>query len=105
MQPMIVLTILLCSLILGMLLTILSIKIGYYFKIIDFPNQRKVHRSPIPRTGGIGVFGSFFIIVLFILLFTNLNKNLEMIFFLLSGLLIFLLGLLDDKYNLSAKKK
>ena len=30
--------------------------IANYFKIIDFPNERKIHKDPTPLTGGISYF-------------------------------------------------
>ena len=37
----------------------ISKKIAEYLEIYDIPNERKVHKKPIPLLGGIGIFLSF----------------------------------------------
>ena len=34
-------------------------KVAVYINAIDVPNQRKVHRVPIPRLGGLGIYLGF----------------------------------------------
>jgi len=44
---------------LALLLTPLVSKIGWRLGIVDHPDQaRKVHKSPIPRLGGVVIFAS-----------------------------------------------
>jgi len=30
-------------------------------KLVDMPDERKIHTDPIPRFGGIGIFAGFFV--------------------------------------------
>ncbi len=64
---------------------------GKRFNILDKPGQRKIHKKPIPLTGGEAVFLSFGIAFL---LLGNLSK--EIIGIVLFGLIFILFGLLDD---------
>jgi UDP-GlcNAc:undecaprenyl-phosphate GlcNAc-1-phosphate transferase len=68
----------------------------------DEPGERKIHQTPIPRLGGVamgmGFFGAFALLVLFSWHYPHGNGLLGL---LVGGGLFFLLGLLDDLYNLS----
>ncbi len=66
-------------------------KIGKNLKIVDYPNEeRKIHKYPIPRTGGIGIALSI------ILTFYFLPRE-KLIYYLLPFSLSFLaIGFLDD---------
>jgi UDP-GlcNAc:undecaprenyl-phosphate/decaprenyl-phosphate GlcNAc-1-phosphate transferase len=73
---------------------------------VDIPNDRKVHKLPIPRLGGVAIWLctllTFGILVLLNWKYPHGN-GLSGI--LVGGSLIFLLGLVDDLYNLSPKFK
>jgi UDP-GlcNAc:undecaprenyl-phosphate GlcNAc-1-phosphate transferase len=73
----------------------LAIKIGEKY-ILDKPDYRKIHTNPKPRSGGIAVFLTLFILSFF-------NKDVRSIIIPLS--IIFTVGILDDIYCLSAKLK
>jgi UDP-GlcNAc:undecaprenyl-phosphate GlcNAc-1-phosphate transferase len=81
------------------------------FNIFDSPNKiRKFHKNKTPITGGLIVFFNIFFFSIFYLAdsfkdFTLFEDKFEFIIFLLSSLLIFCVGLLDDKYDISANKK
>ncbi|MDZ7798077.1 MAG: MraY family glycosyltransferase [Patescibacteria group bacterium] len=83
-------------------------KIAKGKKIIDRPQEapeRKVQKKPIPLLGGLAIFFSFFLTILF---FKNLiiteNIQPKYIWGLLAASgLIMLGGYLDDKYSLKAK--
>ena len=36
------------------------IKIAHHVNALDMPNERKVHKEPIPRMGGLAIFIGFF---------------------------------------------
>ena len=72
------------------------------FKLIDYPDIRKIHGKGIPVVGGIAIFLTF-ILYVFILFGSSIFS--EYIYFFLSILFIFLLGLFDDMRGLSAHKK
>ena len=76
------------------------LKIANLFKIIDFPNEkRKIHRVPTPKTASYSV-AIFFIVILIINLFYEIFEQ-SFYGVLIGPLLIFIIGFLDDKYNLS----
>lgn len=75
----------------------LSIKLAFAIGAVDNPNQRKVHVRTMPRLGGLGIFAGF---MLGILLLPDLPSAFKGIIY--GGLAIFLVGLLDDIYKLSA---
>jgi len=75
-------------------------------KVVDVPNsERKIHKKPIPLLGGLAIFFSFNLVVLFYALYTKdliggtiFLKN---IFGIMIGTLFLAVGgFLDDKYNL-----
>ena len=79
--------------------------IGFFFKILDKPdNERKVHKGTIPAIGGLIIF-PFLVINLFLSYdqgFANL-KSFCLYFFFLSYFFYF--GFLDDKFELNAQVK
>ena len=59
-------------------------------KLFDVPDERKIHKVPVPSLGGVGIFGGFLLASLFPFpLFKTLNFNIS----LRLPLLYFLLGL------------
>lgn len=90
---------------LSLLMTPLAIKIGLKFKLIDVPDERKVHKKIMPRSGGISVFLTFLITYLFLEIVFDPFTNPIFVHFLICCALIFTLGLMDDKFNLPAKMK
>ncbi len=81
-------------------LTIFMINAGKKLDFNDYPSKRKVHQRPIPVTGGIAVFTGFFVAIARNMVFTDQVKGI-----LIGSTIIFFLGLLDDKYNLSSLVK
>ncbi|MBQ7704236.1 MAG: undecaprenyl/decaprenyl-phosphate alpha-N-acetylglucosaminyl 1-phosphate transferase [Selenomonadaceae bacterium] len=74
---------------------------------VDEPDARKVHTYPIPRIGGVGIYLAFLISLIAVELIAHLGReNLyEIRGLLISGTLMFLVGLIDDYKNLPAKVK
>ncbi len=74
---------------------------------MDAPNARKVHKKPVPRIGGLGIYAGFMAAIIFFAAHFNLNDELinETVGLVLSGSLIVALGLVDDYKNLPAKLK
>ena len=89
------------------ILTPTVIKLAVRTGAVDKPDARKVHKAPIPRIGGLGIYISFMIATLFSVMSSNLDGESmhEIIGLLVSGSLIFLLGIVDDYKNLPAKVK
>ncbi len=76
--------------------------IANYFKIIDVPNERKIHKDPTPLTGGISYFLT--ILILLIYIFFKNQLNIEKLISLISIYTIFFfIGFFDDIKSLSAK--
>lgn len=73
-------------------------KIAIRFKILDYPNERKIHRQPIPLLGGLAIYLAFVITVV-----RNLNFSRELWGVVFGGTIVFLFGLVDDLRGLSAK--
>lgn len=74
---------------------------------LDMPDARKVHKKPIPRIGGIGIYAAFIISMVLIRMFAELTGELlwGVSGLILSGTLIMLVGVIDDYRNLPAKVK
>lgn len=67
-------------------------KVAIFLHILDVPNEkRKIHKTPVPLLGGIGIFLAF---LLGYMLFAP--KDNLMLSILISSFLIMLLGLFDD---------
>src|SRR5947207_2847179 len=71
-------------------------------KLFDVPDERKIHKVPVPSLGGVGIFGGF---LLASLLSISSKQNSEFQYFFASAVIIFFLGLKDDLVVLSASKK
>ena len=75
-------------------------RVAYLCNIFDKPDERKRHKVPIPRIGGVIVFVSFLIAILsFIPIDTESQR------FLGAATLLFILGFKDDMTGANSKKK
>lgn len=73
---------------------------------IDLPDPRKIHHNPIPRGGGIAVIISFFCgLFAYTYWFAPDDSMQRMLYLLYPSLLIFVIGILDDRFMLSALLK
>ena len=74
---------------------------------VDKPDARKVHKKPIPRIGGVGIYLAFTLSIIFITAISNFEGETlnEIIGLVVSGSLMFLVGIIDDYKNLPAKVK
>lgn len=70
---------------------------GYY----DAPGERKIHKHPIPRLGGIAIFFGFMASVLIVSLYSKFSFDNTFTAVLVGASMIFTLGLIDDLKNLS----
>ncbi len=78
-----------------------------YGQIIDTPNQRSSHVRPLPRSGGVSIVLTFLLGMGFIIGFadiTLINKK-YMWGFVVSGMIIAVISLLDDMQGKSANFK
>ena len=75
--------------------------LAYRIGAIDVPkDDRRMHDQPIPRLGGLAIFGGF---ILSVLLFVEITVQLRGI--LIGSLMIIFLGVFDDIYALPALPK
>ncbi len=99
----------------------ICIKVSYRFDMLDYPQGRKAHLRPMPFLGGAAVFVSFWSVVfagvfaaqnflpgsakiaLLLSSVRSVSDKLSGIF--LGGLVIFLVGLYDDKFSWTPLRK
>lgn len=75
-------------------------KIAIHIGALDIPNERKVHTTPIPRLGGLGIF---FGLLVGYMLFGEPSELMNSI--LIAGFIIVITGLIDDIKPLKASTK
>jgi len=103
-----------CGFLVALVITVLlvpvvrrhAIQAGYY----DAPGERKIHKSPIPRLGGIAIWLGFMLTLAVVAVLnpgfmksSALSTTLPGV--LSGGAMIFFLGLLDDLFTLSPYPK
>lgn len=90
----------LAALAVSALLVVILKRVSPALALVDHPDRRKQHDGVIPLCGGIAIFATFTIVMLL----RESSAPLPLNFWV--GLLITLLiGVLDDRYNLSAVKR
>ena len=75
-------------------------RVALRFQVVDRPNQRKVHRVPVPYLGGVAIYLGFLAALLVIQPFSH--RLLVLVF---GSTLVLLLGVADDLWDLPAKAK
>ena len=75
-------------------------KIAEFIGAMDIPNERKVHKNPIPRMGGLGIYGGF---LLGYMLFGQHSVQMNAI--LIGSFIILVTGIFDDIKPVPAKYK
>lgn len=81
--------------------------LGFLTDIVDHPGDRRSHREPVPRTGGMAIFISFFC-ALFILESFVLSMELPWQWLMIligAGMIILALGVGDDRFGIHAENK
>ncbi|MBW5468734.1 undecaprenyl/decaprenyl-phosphate alpha-N-acetylglucosaminyl 1-phosphate transferase [Brevibacillus sp. M2.1A] len=76
----------------------LAVKVG----AVDAPNQRKVHTRIMPRMGGLAIYIGY--LVAFFLFVPHTTMS-EMLGIFIGSTIVMVVGMLDDKYQLSPKWK
>ncbi len=112
--------VLLTAFALSLLLTPLAAKLGHRLDLVDRPGGRRKHRGVIPRTGGLAIFGAFFVTVAFVTLVslalpiwlpatqpwfpprTDIHEMRRLLALLAGSIFCAGAGLLDDRFELSA---
>lgn len=97
------------GMIIAFLLCIFIIPIVIYysekFNVIDIPDERKIHKGKTSRLGGIGIWFSVMLTFLTLIILSYYPKGLGLSGIIVGGSLMFMLGLVDDLFNLNAKFK
>jgi UDP-GlcNAc:undecaprenyl-phosphate GlcNAc-1-phosphate transferase len=75
-------------------------RVGKKQNMVDIPGHRKIHEEAIPNLGGIVIFFGFLLSLLFVIQIEGQFRAL-----LIGGVIILLLGVVDDIANLSPKHK
>lgn len=88
------------SLLSAFILTPLMSFLGRKFRILDIPNERKVHKDPTPLLGGLAIYIAFATSVVL-----NFHFSKEMKGVAIGGTLVLLMGLVDDFRKLPATVK
>lgn len=91
--------------IIGLFLVPLVIAYSEKKGLMDKPNERKLHSHPIPRLGGVAIWICTILSFLALILLSYYPYRSLLSGLLLGSSLMFLLGLIDDIYCLSAKFK
>ena len=91
--------------IIGLFLVPLIISFSEKQGLLDKPNERKIHSHPIPRLGGVAIWICTILSFLALILLSYYPHRSLLSGLLLGSSLMFLLGLIDDIYCLSAKFK
>ncbi len=73
--------------------------------LVDLPNERKIHKIPVSRLGGVAIWASTMLTFLSLIFLSYYPYGSLLSGILLGSSLMFLLGLVDDVYNLDAKFK
>ncbi len=81
----------------SLLLTYLSIIVLKRLKLMDVPDERKIHKTPVPRMGGIAVYIGFVLPMMAIMEFTHPQEGI-----IIGSGLALAIGLLDDVWRLNA---
>ncbi|HSR88897.1 MAG TPA: MraY family glycosyltransferase [Candidatus Udaeobacter sp.] len=107
-MPIIFLKIFIITLALAVVFTLIIKSIAIYFQVFDFPDgNRKTHSRPMPLLGGVAIFVTFWLVAGY-LLFSYQIYGLEllakkMIGVFLASLILVVMGVIDDKKQLSPK--
>lgn len=92
--------ILLITIISSYLLTFLAKRIAIHVGAMDVPNERKVHKVPMPRCGGLAIFGAFLIGYMI-----YGKPTTQMLSILIGSFIIVMTGFIDDIKPIRARTK
>lgn len=89
----------------GVFLVPLVISFSKKEGLVDLPGERKIHKTPVSRLGGVAIWLSTMLTFLSLVFLSYYPSGSLLSGILLGSSLMFLLGLMDDLYNLNAKFK
>ncbi len=88
------------SFLVSLILVPLCKKVAIHVNALDIPNERKVHKSPMPRLGGLAIYLSFLIGYM---LYGQITT--QMLSIVIASFVIILFGFVDDINPLKARYK
>ena len=88
------------SFIVSLILVPICKKVAIHIGAMDVPNERKVHKKPMPRLGGLAIYLSFLICYM---LFGQMT--IQMLSIIIASFVIILFGIVDDINPLKARFK
>jgi UDP-GlcNAc:undecaprenyl-phosphate GlcNAc-1-phosphate transferase len=91
---------LLFAFLLSFLLTPLTRLISIKLKILDVPDERKIHEKPVPLLGGLAIYISYVVTI-----FLNFSFSIELKAVVIGGTIILVIGLIDDIKKIPATWK
>lgn len=98
-------SLLVISAIISFIITPIVAWLAEKFLVLDFPwrpHPAIVHKTPIPRAGGVATFMAIFAAyIIFTLVSETAPLDKHIVGILLAGLLVIIVGVLDDKYDLN----
>ncbi len=81
-------------------LTLIIRRIAMKLKVLDYPEERKIHEQPIPLLGGLAIYIAYMATI-----FLNFSFSVELKGVVLGGSVILIVGLVDDIKEISATWK
>lgn len=90
----------LASFLVSLILVPICKKVSIHVNAVDYPNERKVHKVPMPRMGGLAIYLSFLICYM---IFGNITN--QMLSIVIASFVIILFGIIDDINPLKARYK
>ena len=88
------------ALLIAVVMTPIVKQMAIRWNAIDKPNHRKVHTKLMPRLGGLAIYLAFLVSFIFVV-----PKNMLTYGILVGGTVIVIIGVIDDKIQLSPKAK
>lgn len=95
-----ILEIILVTFIVSVILVPIIRKLANYIGALDIPNERKIHNKPIPRLGGLAIYGAFLVGYM---LYGEITT--QMLSILIGSFIILLIGVFDDVKPIRARYK
>lgn len=93
------------SFIISLLTTPFARDLAIKFHAVDYPRARGMNKEPVPRMGGLAIVIGFLCAIIMLTPFIQDFHTKQFMGFILGGIIIVLVGMLDDVYELSAKVK
>ncbi len=87
--------------IISVILHLILIRYAKQLNLMDIPNERSSHTNAIPRGAGIAIFLSVFVVQLFF----NFEYFLSYIYVHIGIILVFIVGLIDDRNDIPPRLK